>query len=468
MPEILSKKYTITDPQEQASDIDDMFDDLYRQVFDAVGTRMDEGDTVIVDENGNLIGLPLGTVNGAFLRVGTTAPEWSTLILPNAAAIGDLLYGSAANVLSRLADVATGSALISGGVGVAPSWGQIGLTTHVTGILPVANGGTGRASHTAYAVLCGGTTGTGAQQSVAGVGTAGQVLTSNGAAALPTFQTFSALPTVQTTSVTGAQANFELNGAFTYLRCTNASTVTFSGFTGPAGNVFDGYMAIINATNANVQILHQNVGSTSFYRCITPANTTITLTIGEQAIMVYEASLGKWHCAYIGTDYNESILFDTDATYDIGAIGASRPNSIYVSNRVTSNTLVIDPASSGYIWFNGRSLLRSEADGDFTLLNTAETSFGRVNFGGTSSSFPALKRSTTFIEVKLADDSAYTNLKALEFYLTSGVYLMRSTATMTNGAGALTGTLTNSPVTGDPTKWLKFDDNGTVRWIPSW
>lgn len=52
----------------------------------------------------------------------------------------------------------------------------------------VADGGTGRSSHTAYAVLCGGTSSTGAQQSIAGVGSSGQVLTSNGANALPTFQ----------------------------------------------------------------------------------------------------------------------------------------------------------------------------------------------------------------------------------------------------------------------------------------
>lgn len=54
--------------------------------------------------------------------------------------------------------------------------------------LPVEFGGTGDASLTAYAVLCGGTTSTGAVQSIAGLGTAGQVLTSNGAGALPTFQ----------------------------------------------------------------------------------------------------------------------------------------------------------------------------------------------------------------------------------------------------------------------------------------
>jgi len=66
---------------------------------------------------------------------------------------GDLLYGSATNTWSKLADVATGNALISGGVGVAPSYGKIGLTTHVSGTLPVANGGTNLTSFTANGVV---------------------------------------------------------------------------------------------------------------------------------------------------------------------------------------------------------------------------------------------------------------------------------------------------------------------------
>ena len=56
---------------------------------------------------------------------------------------GDILYASTSGILSQLADVATGNALISGGVGFVPSYGKIGLTTHVSGTLPVANGGTG-------------------------------------------------------------------------------------------------------------------------------------------------------------------------------------------------------------------------------------------------------------------------------------------------------------------------------------
>lgn len=61
-------------------------------------------------------------------------------------AVGDILYASGATTLSKLADVATGNALISGGVTTAPSWGKIDLTTHITGVLPIANGGTNAAT----------------------------------------------------------------------------------------------------------------------------------------------------------------------------------------------------------------------------------------------------------------------------------------------------------------------------------
>lgn len=52
--------------------------------------------------------------------------------------VGDILYASGAATLSKLAGVATGNALVSGGVGAAPSWGKIGLSTHVNGTLQAA------------------------------------------------------------------------------------------------------------------------------------------------------------------------------------------------------------------------------------------------------------------------------------------------------------------------------------------
>jgi hypothetical protein len=86
-------------------------------------------------------------------------------------AVGDLLFASTTTALSKLADVATGNALISGGVGVAPSYGKIGLTTHVSGTLPVANGGTGITTTPSVGTI---PYGTGSVYSLLAAGTAGQ------------------------------------------------------------------------------------------------------------------------------------------------------------------------------------------------------------------------------------------------------------------------------------------------------
>ena len=57
--------------------------------------------------------------------------------------IGDILYADGTTSLAKLAGVATGNVLLSGGTNTAPAYGKVGLTTHVSGTLPVANGGTG-------------------------------------------------------------------------------------------------------------------------------------------------------------------------------------------------------------------------------------------------------------------------------------------------------------------------------------
>lgn len=68
------------------------------------------------------------------------------------------------------------------------------VTTGVWNATPITVpfGGTGNTAFTAYSVICAGTTSTGTFQNVVGVGTSGQVLTSNGAGLLPTWQTTSA------------------------------------------------------------------------------------------------------------------------------------------------------------------------------------------------------------------------------------------------------------------------------------
>lgn len=53
-------------------------------------------------------------------------------------------------------------------------------------------------------------------------------------------------------------------------------------------------------------------------------------------------------------------------------------------------------------------------------------------------------------------------------YTNSATYMIGSMTSYNNGAGANTATLTNAPATGNPTKWIPINDNGTVRYIPAW
>jgi len=82
---------------------------------------------------------------------------------------------------------------------------------------PVVEGGTGVQSATAYAVLTGGTTSTGALQSIASVGTSGQILTSNGAGALPTFQAPAGTTTLTYTAVNHAASPYTVLVSDDYL-----------------------------------------------------------------------------------------------------------------------------------------------------------------------------------------------------------------------------------------------------------
>ena len=55
-------------------------------------------------------------------------------------------------------------------------------------------------------------------------------------------------------------------------------------------------------------------------------------------------------------------------------------------------------------------------------------------------------------------------------YTSSVSFILGSKATITGGTGSSTAAFgaSNSPVAGNPTKWLPYDDNGTTRYIPAW
>jgi hypothetical protein len=101
----------------------------------------------------------------------------------------------------------------------------------------------------------------------------------------------------------------------------------------------------------------------------------------------------------------------TDNAYDIGASGATRPRNIYAGNRLYAGSGGIEVSSTSYIYWANRSLISSPLDSILLLQNQAATDFNRIQLGGTTSSFPAIKRNGAAIQIRLADDSANAALE---------------------------------------------------------
>lgn len=145
-------------------------------------------------------------------------------------AVGDLLYADTTTSLAKLPDVATGNALISGGVSTAPSWGKIGLTTHVSGTLPVANGGTNLTSFTANGL---------AYASSTSALATGSAITFDGT-------NFSTTGTATALGFTGSSASSSIGtntASSTYCNIVTMSTLT--------ANTMYQYFITINATDAS-------------------------------------------------------------------------------------------------------------------------------------------------------------------------------------------------------------------------
>lgn len=113
-------------------------------------------------------------------------PAWTTATYPATAAQGDVIYASSANTIAGLTkDTNATRYLANTGAGNNPAWDQVELTDGVSGILPIANGGTNASS---MATTYGVNYFDGTRLVTTAVGTATHVLTSNGAGVAPTFQ----------------------------------------------------------------------------------------------------------------------------------------------------------------------------------------------------------------------------------------------------------------------------------------
>ena len=112
-------------------------------------------------------------------------------------------------------------------------------------------------------------------------------------------------------------------------------------------------------------------------------------------------------------------------------------------------------SSSSFYW-GSRSIITSPADGNIKISDFNGTDFGRLQLGGTTSSYPSIKRSNAALEVRLADDSAYGDIKVRTYLADSTITaggttgnqtINKSVGTVNIAAAGTTVTVTNSLVT---------------------
>jgi len=233
----------------------------------------------------------------------------------------DLLIGNGSSAMTQLAPSATsGIPLVSQGASANPAYGTA----------VVAGGGTGLTSTTAYAVLCGGTTSTGALQSIAGVGTAGQILTSNGAGALPTFQTVASTGgTVLLTSGTvsaAATLDIVLTG-YTGYRGYRGLKIYLSGFLPATDGVFL-YIRFSTDGGASYDATGYQYAGGDIIQ--TPAQGTFGSASAAQIQTTSGAEIGN--ASTEGTNLEATLLNQTSAAFFTRIFGVH----CYMNNAATS------------------------------------------------------------------------------------------------------------------------------------
>lgn len=232
-------------------------------------------------------------------------------------AVGDMLYASAATTFSKLAAVAVGSVLVSGGLTTAPAWSASpSLTTSLT--VPLLIGG----SSTSQMLTLKTTTGVGATDSLAIVGG------NNGATAFGTFNA-TKLDLPQTTDST----------------TTTSGALTIAGGLGVAKRLTVGGLTQISMANA-------------------APGLQLTSTTGTNGVLMsYTNTAGT---AYLGIDGSAGGLFTGISAYSM-VFGTTGGIDIGFA---TNNTKRLTISANGNIVPGNAAALATNATDGFLYMQT--------------------------------------------------------------------------------------------------
>jgi len=230
--------------------------------------------------------------------------------------------------------------------------------------------------------------------SINAAGTRDTFLTRRGAANLRFGAADAAAPVAQTLSVQSvvagttntAGANLTITGSQGTGTGAGGSIIFQVAPAGSSGTAQNSLVTFLEATPARAFNLY---------------NTTDVTTNFERGKVSWESNILR-----IGTEKGGS---GTARALELQTDGATRLTIAATGNATFSND-IISSVGGGFAWTN-RSKIWSPANGRIQLTTNAGNDFDYLIFGSATSSFPALKRSTTSLQARLADDSAFTNIQ---------------------------------------------------------
>lgn len=184
----------------------------------------------------------------------------------------------------------------------------------------------------------------------------------------------------------------DISGTSLYLGGANAV------LTGPASNT----LALQNGTNGQTFLVSRSYIDGSNY-----SRLKLDVTGSTVAFLSDEAGTGVG--SLTGYSFDRSIIFATDNTCDIGSSGANRPRNIFLSGNLNVESGTLSVSGNG-VYLVGGARIYGIDDGVIKLSNNGNSGFNCLQFGGTTSSFPALKRTGSDLTARLADDTADTGI----------------------------------------------------------
>jgi hypothetical protein len=402
------------------------------------------------------------TGSTSITTLGTIATgTWSaTTIAANKGGTGTTAYGNnqallywddTTNTFKTIATGATTTVLRGTGAGSLPSFGQVGLTSQVTGILPILNGGTATST---FATNFGVAYYTGANLQVTGAATTNQLLLSTSSLVAPAWATLTGDVTLtgQGTTVIGAarvlDSMLRNSGANSVIgRSTNSAgapadiSATTDGTVLRLSGTTLGFGALsIGNTNAVTGILLTGNGGTG----TSVAPTTWGVVFGN-ASNVYQST---------GTSSgaSQTILSVSGGAPVWGALpltasGSSVTGILGIANGGTATSAFAIP--SGLVYYNGSNLITTNTTASGVVVTSA------AYVPSVSTDIPtAVTIGGSYIyrvggtDVSLADGGTNASLTAAS----GGIVYSTPTALAINTAGsvgqALVGQGTSAPTWG--------------------